>query len=480
MPGDSTPPSVDIPSAIPSDIPSPAPLNAPMIAPADVSGVIDRLRTMTPVFWNNSSWRPASETANHLPLSLSDLNDAEARWERFAPVLVRLFPELERTGGVLDSALEPGGDLAAMLEHIDRVAIPGPLFVKADHDLPVAGSVKARGGIYAVLKSAEDAARSVGLLSGDAADMTVLTSPEARNIFGRREIVTGSTGNLGLALALAGRALGFRVTVHVSREARQWKKDRLRALGVTVMEHDRDYTSACRAARDAAANRPEAVFIDDENSTDLFLGYATAARRLQANLAAAGIVIGPDRPLILYLPCGVGGAAGGIAFGCRHVFGEHAHGVAMEPTGAPCLTLGLATGRHDGVSMADIGLSLATEADGLAVARASGLTRDLIAPLISACATVTDDRMFRDLALLQQSLGLAVEPSAAIGVAGPERVLSTTEGWGWVRQRGLGETIERAVHVVWTTGGALMPDSEYARHQVRGRDLLPAPGITKN
>ncbi|MWJ60211.1 D-serine ammonia-lyase, partial [Burkholderia pseudomallei] len=268
--------------------------------------------------WFNPEVKSAQEGLKRVGLTLADAEDAEARLHRFAPLLAQAFPETAATAGIIESDMIPVPLMQAELEKTAPVA--GHIWIKKDSHLPISGSIKARGGIYEVLVHAEKLALAAGLIT-TTDDYRILLSPECRQFFSQHKIAVGSTGNLGLSIGIISARLGFHVTVHMSADARQWKKDKLRSHGVEVMEYEQDYSVAVEQGRKAAESDPACFFIDDENSRTLFLGYSVAGLRLRKQLQDKGIVVDAEHPLFVYLPCGVGGGPGGVAFGLKLAFG---------------------------------------------------------------------------------------------------------------------------------------------------------------
>lgn len=421
---------------------------AGMFVPAAEAG-IQALRDRQPFLWLNPDH--GLSPATPVTLSEADLLAAEARLARFAPLLCELFPETAGAGGIIESALLELAELAAVL------CPGGRVLLKADHDLPVAGSVKARGGIYEVLSYAERLARRHALLEpGD--NYRRLLAPAARRLFAGHTVAVGSTGNLGLSIGIIASALGFQARVHMSAEAKGWKKAMLRQRGVEVIEHAGDYSAAVAQGRREAEENASVYFVDDENSRELFLGYAVAAYRLRAQLRERKAEPTPAAPLFVYLPCGVGGAPGGICFGLKQLFGPAVHCFFAEPVESPCMTLGLLSRRHDSANVYDLGLSNKTAADGLAVARPSAFVGAMVGNLVSGCFTVSDERMRHDQVLARQLAGLKLEVSAAAGFSGPELLLGTPAGQAYLRRQQLQPGGIR--HLLWTTGGRFLPEEE--------------------
>ena len=92
------------------------------------------------------------------------VRDAEQRWQRFSSYIMAAFPFTKFSKGIIESDLKDIPAMKKLIEGRRGFEIPGRLMLKCDHALPIAGSIKARGGIYEVLSFAEKLAVAAGLL----------------------------------------------------------------------------------------------------------------------------------------------------------------------------------------------------------------------------------------------------------------------------------------------------------------------------
>lgn len=417
--------------------------------------------------WINPDRRPFAQAAQEQELSMADVEDAGNRLKRFAPFIMERFPETAPRGGLIESELVGIDAMRRMINRKYGAALQGRLLLKKDSHLAIAGSVKARGGIYEVLKHTEELALERGILlpedvlndSDGGTAYLKLATKEAREIFHQYTVQVGSTGNLGLSIGIMSAAVGFRVIVHMSADAKQWKKDLLRSHGVTVVEYESDYNEAVRSGRACSAADPMSYFVDDENSRNLFLGYAVAAGRLAGQLKALNVTVDGEHPLFVYIPCGVGGAPGGVSFGLRQVFGDAVHCFFAEPTPSPCMLAGMASGLNSAICVEDLGLTGVTHADGLAVGRPSGFVGGVMKPHLSGEFTVKDARLYDYMRDLLQTEDVFLEPSACAAFQGPVRLMQEEACRAYLEEHHLTGRMENATHIAWATGGSLVPES---------------------
>ncbi|MDF9612826.1 D-serine ammonia-lyase [Bacillus cereus] len=430
--------------------------------------LIKRMMKVEEVFWINPHKNSSRIGIEKTILTKNDVNDAEDRLKRFAPYIAKVFPETQEMNGIIESPLLKIDAMHQYLQEEYNEEVKGQLLLKCDSHLPISGSIKARGGVYEVLKHAEDLAFEHNLLT-EQDDYSILDSDKFRNFYSNYSIAVGSTGNLGLSIGIMSAKLGFDVTVHMSADAKQWKKDLLSSKNVKVVEYKDDYSKAVEEGRKQAANNSMCYFIDDENSRHLFLGYAVAASRLQTQLDDLQIKVDENHPLFVYLPCGVGGGPGGVAFGLKLLYRENVHVIFAEPTHSPCMLLGLMTGLHDGISVQDFGIDNITDADGLAVGRASGFVGKTIEPFLSASYTVGDNQLYKLLKGLVDTEGIQLEPSALAGMVGPIKLHK--EGMGYLQNNKLIQTMGKATHIVWGTGGSMVPKEVMRLYYQKGVQL---------
>src|SRR5699024_3280766 len=356
--------------------------------------VLEEIMQLKPVVWLNKS----KQDKPHLDLNINDVYEAESLWERFIPFFKKAFPEIE--DGIIESPLNNIEHFQAYENNNRPNKVNGTLFLKSDHELPVAGSIKARGGFFEVLKHAEELAFNHQLLQKDD-NYEKFAEPNMKEFFNNFTIGVGSTGNLGLSIGIMSAKLGFNVNVYMSADAKAWKKELLRKNGANVHEFSGDFSEAITEGRKRTLNQSNGYFVDDEDSKDLFLGYSTAALRLKQQLTDQQIKVYKEHPVFVYLTCGDGGSPGGVTFGLKEIFGQHVHCFFVEPTTSPAVLTGLVTGKMEEISVQDLGISNQTEADGLAVGRPSKFATKISDQLMSGLYTIEDDHLFKLLVTLK-------------------------------------------------------------------------------
>ncbi|WP_040285433.1 D-serine ammonia-lyase [Sporosarcina koreensis] len=432
---------------------------------------IRQLKERNEWLWQNPQVSDAETGLAVSGLTNTEVKEASRRFDRFAPFFAAVFPETAERSGRIESPLTQIPAMQKELVRTTGMEIPGMLLLKQDNALPISGSIKARGGFHEVLKVAESLAAEHGLID-TSEDYRQFMDSRFRDLFASRKIAVGSTGNLGLSIGILSAAFGFEVTVHMSADAKQWKKELLRSKGVIVKEYEDDYSKAVEEGRAEAETDPSCHFVDDENSKDLFFGYAVAGERLASQLAEQDIRIDEEHPLFVYLPCGVGGGPGGVAFGLKLQFGDAVHCYFAEPVNAPCMLLGMMTQLHGQISVRDIGLDNRTAADGLAVGRPSGFVGKVMTPLLDGIFTVEDRTLFGLLRMLADTERIFAEPSALAGMMGPVFLSE-----GSVKDA----DSPKARHLVWSTGGGMVPEDVLGEYYEKGKAVELFPGkSTKN
>lgn len=408
------------------------------------------------VVWINPDKLACEEAMKHIELTMKDVDDAEARLQRFAPFIMKCFPETKDRNGLIESVLTPIPKMQEKINEKYHSELEGRLLLKQDSHLAIAGSIKARGGIYEVLKHTEDLALENGMLK-EGESYEKLAEEECREFFRQYTIQVGSTGNLGMSIGIMSAAVGYNVIVHMSADAKQWKKDLLRSRGVTVKEYESDYSEAVKNGRALSDQDPKSYFVDDENSRTLFLGYAVAAKRLKGQLEEKGIQVDAEHPLFTYIPCGVGGAPGGVSFGLKLIFGDNVHCFFVEPTQAPCMLVGMSTGLNHEISVQDIGLTGLTHADGLAVGRPSGFVGGVMKYLLSGEFTIRDAKLYDYMRDLLDTEDIFLEPSACASFQGTICLNQSEACKKYIAENSLEEKMKNAAHIAWATGGSLVP-----------------------
>ncbi|MFF0726157.1 threonine/serine dehydratase [Streptomyces sp. NPDC004134] len=213
-----------------------------------------------------------------------------------------------------------------------------------------------------------------------------------------QRVVCASAGNFGQAVAYAGRARGIAVTVYCARNANPVKVARMRELGAEVALAGADFDAAKDAARAYADGAADRLFVEDGEEPRISEGAGTIAVELA------------PLPGTLLVPVGNGALIGGIACWVK-ARAPRTRIVGVCAAGAPAMAESWR--RNAPVSTPEA----RTIADGVAVRVPVPAAVDRMRGLVDDVVLVDDDQLREALRAVRDTVGLILEPAAALGVA---------------------------------------------------------------
>ena len=225
-------------------------------------------------------------------------------------------------------------------------------------------------------------------------------------------VVAASSGNHGQAVAWAAKRAGVAATIVMPEDAYPNKIAACRAHGANVV-----LTDSREAADDVVAERV---------AEGRILIHPFDAERTVYGAGTVGLEIAREWPEVevVVFPVGGGGLIAGSSLALRSVLGDSVKVVAVEPAGAPNLTLGLAASRP-------IAPQIDTVVQGLCPVAIGHLN-------LAICqATVDHVLLLEDRVILdsQRELVLGGEVVEPAGAAAPAAVLAGMIPETWTRSR---------------------------------------------
>jgi threonine dehydratase len=212
----------------------------------------------------------------------------------------------------------------------------------------------------------------------------------------RRGVVSLSAGNHAAALAYAAREVGTTALVVMPASASQVKVAATEAYGGRVLLTEGNLLDVC---------------LEEQAAGDLTLVHPFDDRAVIAGAGTVGLEIleQVDHVHTVVVPVGGGGLISGVAAVLKATR-PAVTVIGVEPRGANAMTLSLRSGHPETITPA-------TVADGLAAPFAGTHTLAHVQAFVDEVLEVDDDDIGRAFRLLTSRAKLAVEPSAAAGLA---------------------------------------------------------------
>ncbi|MEP7294978.1 MAG: threonine/serine dehydratase [Burkholderiales bacterium] len=210
-------------------------------------------------------------------------------------------------------------------------------------------------------------------------------------------VIAASGGNAGVATALAAQVLGVPAEIYLPSISSAAKRERLAALGATVVVGGDAYADALKAC-EARQRETGALMTHAYDQAEVVAGAGTLAREIERE---AGV---PDAVLV-----SVGG--GGLIAGIAAWFASRTQVVALEPELAPTLYRARAAGEPVDVTVGGIA------ADSLGARRIGTIAWPITQQHVALAALLSDGAIVAAQRFMWREFRLAVEPAAALPLA---------------------------------------------------------------
>lgn len=217
------------------------------------------------------------------------------------------------------------------------------------------------------------------------------------------EVVAGSSGNHGIAVAMLGAALGIRVTIVMAAGASDGKAQAISALGAGVVQVAGGVVERDRRAEDIAA-ATGAVLVPSSDHELVVAGAGTVGLEVFEQVPGLSTI---------FVPTGGGGLLAGVCLAAS-ALSRPVRVVGVEPMSARRYAVSVARG-----APTEVPPSL-TIADGLRGQRPGTVPWPIIRHRVDDLIGVTDDAITHALGILRRA-GVSAEPSGAVALAGALR-----------------------------------------------------------
>ncbi|KAF8841174.1 tryptophan synthase beta subunit-like PLP-dependent enzyme [Paxillus ammoniavirescens] len=124
-------------------------------------------------------------------------------------------------------------------------------------------------------------------------------------------VLIASSGNAGLAAAIAARKLGIRCTVYLPVVVSKDTQEMLRNQDANVVLVGQIYSEALKAMHETARGDPNAVVLSSYDDPSLWKGHSSMVTEMKSQLL--------QKPDAILCSVGGGGLIGGIILGCQTV-----------------------------------------------------------------------------------------------------------------------------------------------------------------